>query len=97
MNDLLKLEDARNYPGARSENPMITIRNTFHGTHYRARPQRGIRLAPRTVRRIRRALCGIDGCTCGGDLSERGDITDSDGDLCETHIKPDGSVLLWYV
>ena len=77
---------------------MITIRNYFHGTAYHARPQNGIRLAPWTVRRIRRALCGIDGCTCGGDLSEHpGTTVDSDGDYCEAIGQPDGSVLLWYV
>lgn len=43
--------------------------NDFHGTEYRTR---GGVLSPSTVRRIRKALCGIQGCTCGGVLGERG-------------------------
>ncbi len=49
----------------------ITIRNDFHGSETRAVPNEGY-LSPRQVRRIRRDLCGIPECTCGGVLSERG-------------------------
>lgn len=46
----------------------ITITNDFHDTSTSVRSRH---LSPRVVRRVRRALCGMD-CHCGGDLSERG-------------------------
>lgn len=51
-----------------------TITNDFHNTSVTVRTLDG-RLSARVVARVRRALCGIDGCTCGGDLSERGPQT----------------------
>ncbi len=50
---------------------MITLKNTFHGTSINLRP-RDSRLSVHQVRRARRILCGIDGCTCGGPCGERG-------------------------
>lgn len=51
----------------------ITIQNDFHHTeatvYLECLPAE---LTERHVRRIRRTLCGIEGCTCGGALSERG-------------------------
>ena len=48
---------------------LVTITNDFHNTEARCRL--GV-LQPRTVKRIRDALCGSDDCKCGGNLSERG-------------------------
>ena len=58
---------------------MITIRNDFHGTAARLRASIGDTLTPSQVKRCRKALCGIEGCTCGGALSERGPQRDSNG------------------
>jgi hypothetical protein len=49
---------------------MITISNTFHGTQFLTRTRK---LSARVAKDARRFLCGIEGCTCGGPLGERGD------------------------
>jgi len=49
----------------------ITLTNEFHNTSINLVPGPG-GLSPRQVTRARRALCGIAGCTCGGDCGERG-------------------------
>lgn len=55
-------------------NPMktITIYNSFHGTAANVRLADTNVLSASQVRRVRRSLCGIASCTCGGNLSERG-------------------------
>jgi len=58
---------------------MVTVRNDFHNTEARIRASIGDTLTPSQVRRCRRTLCGIKGCTCGGALSERGPQHDDDG------------------
>lgn len=58
---------------------MITIRNDFHDTAARIRAAIGDTLTPSQVKRCRKALCGIEGCTCGGPLSERGPQHDDRG------------------
>ncbi len=58
---------------------MITIRNEFHNTQARIRAGIGDVLTPSQVKRCRRKLCGIKGCTCGGELSERGRQRDNQG------------------
>lgn len=58
---------------------MITIRNEYHNTEVRVRASIGEVLTSGQVKRCRRALCGIDGCTCGGVLSERGQQHDDAG------------------
>ena len=50
----------------------MTIKNDFHGTVCTLRTDDSGRLSSGQIRRCRKALCGIDGCTCGGELSERG-------------------------
>ncbi len=45
------------------------LRNDFHGTSCTV--EIGV-LSSRQAARVRKALCGIRGCTCGGELSERG-------------------------
>ena len=63
---------------------MITIRNDFHNSEYRTpKSAEEIRIILNTppdrrslpteawVTKVRRTLCGISGCTCGGELSER--------------------------
>lgn len=47
----------------------VTLYNDFHGTSVRVRTGD---LSKETARRVRRELCGISGCTCGGFLGERG-------------------------
>jgi hypothetical protein len=51
---------------------VYTIRNDFHGTSATVRVGESGLLSPGQIKRVRKALCGIDGCTCGGPLSERG-------------------------
>lgn len=52
---------------------LAIITNDFHLTSCTVRvPATGV-LSARQVKRCRSMLCGIDGCTCGGDLAERGD------------------------
>ena len=51
----------------------ITIRNEYHNSKYPLRVAcLPARLSDSQVARCRRALCGIAGCTCGGNLGERG-------------------------
>jgi len=50
----------------------ITLSNDFHMTTVTLRIGPDKRLTPGQVRRARMTLCGIDGCTCGGDCGERG-------------------------
>ena len=50
---------------------LITLINDFHSTAANVRTADGW-LSKGQVKRIRRTLCGIDGCTCGGELGERG-------------------------
>lgn len=63
---------------------MITLTNDFHGTSVNLRPDDSYTLSALQVARARRALCGIKGCTCGGDLGERGSDNPS---VC---VRPDG-------
>lgn len=45
--------------------PILVREGPYKGTH---------RIAARTIRRLRQELCGADGCTCGGNLGERGGV-----------------------
>jgi len=58
---------------------MITVRNEFHNSAARIRASIGDVLTASQVRRCRRTLCGVEGCTCGGALSERGQQHDDEG------------------
>jgi hypothetical protein len=64
---------------------IITITNDFHNSEARCRPTDSGWLTHRQVRRIRRTLCGIDGCTCGGTLSERGR---QEYEVCDVDTRP---------
>lgn len=63
---------------------MITITNDFHNSSVTLRVNLGQWLSKSQIQRARNTLCGISGCTCGGNLSERGrqaveiDVADSD-------------------
>jgi len=64
---------------------MIEIRNDFHNVAARVRIRRlPARLSPAQIARVRRILCGVSGCTCGGALGERGrqDIEIDGNKLC---------------
>ena len=69
----------------------VTLRNDYHGTVARVATVDGGRLSQSQVNRIRRRLCGLGGCTCGGNLSERGPqpglVVDAD---------QDGKVWIWF-
>jgi hypothetical protein len=48
----------------------ITLRNNFHNTSVRVFEGE---LSPETCRRVRKALCGVEGCKCGDNgLNTRG-------------------------
>jgi hypothetical protein len=53
---------------------MIKLRlvNNFHNTETTIHVPESGKLTATQVRRARRALCGVTGCTCGGELGERG-------------------------
>jgi hypothetical protein len=51
---------------------MLMIVNNFHGTEYRLRVRPGDVISPSQIRRARKALCGTEGCMCGGLLGGRG-------------------------
>ena len=50
---------------------MATLINTYHNTEYNTRKRPGDRLSLSTIRRMRFALCGVGGCSCGGIAGER--------------------------
>jgi hypothetical protein len=53
----------------------ITVKNDFHRTAANIRAEKsesGTLLTRATVARVRRKLCGISECTCGGVLGQRG-------------------------
>lgn len=66
---------------------MITIQNNFHNTSTTIR--KAGRISESQERRIRKALCGVSGCTCGGALGERGPQS------CEIDYDSDGRVLVF--
>jgi hypothetical protein len=50
----------------------ITLRNDFHDSQATVRVGEDGYLSPSQIRRVRKSLCGIEGCCCGGMLGERG-------------------------
>ena len=68
---------------------MITLRNDFHNTTARVRPDKNGYISPRTVARVHRKLCGCQECLCGyGPCDVRG--------VQDVHIIPtdDGGAIL---
>lgn len=59
-----------------NETHTITLTNNFHGTEARVRPVPDSTgyyyISRKTALRLRRELCGIDGCVCGGEFGQRG-------------------------
>ena len=50
----------------------ITLTNNFHHTEATLNIGVGKSLSASQIARARRALCPVAGCTCGGNLGERG-------------------------
>ena len=50
----------------------VTLTNDFHYTQVTLRLELGRPLSSHQIRRSRESLCGVDDCTCGGDLGQRG-------------------------
>lgn len=71
--------------------------NDYHGTSttVQARPSASrpgvLYVSKRVARRVWQSLCGIDGCTCGGPLGQRGRNSDGDANW-PTQELPDGNV-----
>lgn len=52
---------------------LITIKNDYHNTSASVRVESlPAILSRQQMYRVQRKLCGIAGCACGGDISERG-------------------------
>lgn len=55
----------------------VSLKNDFHNTEVTVAGENPyyncIRLTPRSVQKAKKALCGIEGCTCSNDLGVRGD------------------------
>ena len=68
----------------------VTIKNEYHNSaaRIRVRTDGETILSRATVRRVRRALCGISGCDCGGVLGERG------WQAVAIDAMPDGTVMV---
>ncbi len=49
----------------------ITLTNDFHNTELNVVPQNG-KLSVSQIKRAKRALCGVSGCACSGDIGTRG-------------------------
>lgn len=71
----------------------ITLTNDFHNT--------GINLiladdtlSAHQLRRARKALCGVQGCTCGGIAGERGPQYLPDGRRFQIEPQQDGSAIV---
>lgn len=80
----------------------ILIRNTFHNTETYTDVGADLTITKDRRRGIRRRLCGMRGCTCGGDLSERGDsrrcaIGDRDGRPLMFTVDSSGGGVFEYV
>ena len=53
----------------------IVLTNDFHDSAVTIRATLGQYLSKSQIQRARRTLCGNAGCTCGGNLGERGKQT----------------------
>ncbi len=49
----------------------ITLENNFHNSSIALRPSKEGRLSASQVKRTKKTLCGITGCTCSGALGTR--------------------------
>jgi hypothetical protein len=67
----------------------ITLTNEFHNSAVTLRPT-GNRLSPGQVKRAKRELCGIDGCTCSDSAGTRGRVAGIE----EIEFNADGSAVL---
>lgn len=50
---------------------MITLKNDFHKTYVNLIPKND-RLSLRQIKRAKKELCGVKGCTCSGSTGTRG-------------------------
>ena len=51
---------------------MVTVKNSFHGTAVVLRARLGKELTSGQIKKARKELCGVCGCTCGGPIGNRG-------------------------
>lgn len=72
---------------------LVTLRNDFHNSE--ANVHLG-KVSSSNAARIRRKLCGIEGCTCGQSaLHTRGSQRQEDGRRVGIGENADGTVDLW--
>lgn len=48
----------------------VTLKNNFHNTSVKVYEGE---LSPETVRRVKKVLCGVKGCTCSNNLGVKGE------------------------
>jgi len=59
---------------------LIKITNSFHNSEAVCRPSDNGYLSPSQVRRLRKKLCGIEGCTCGDCVGARPAVAEEEPD-----------------
>ncbi len=71
-----------------NEMPVFTIRNDVHNTEAMIATGRHNLLLPHQIESIRRRLCSIKGCDCGGQLKESGP------QICKITVTKQGKIRL---
>lgn len=71
----------------------ITLTNDFHNTSTIVHVDDRGWITERQLKRARKALCGVDGCSCGGDAGERGP-QEHEASVC---AMPDGDAIVDFV
>ncbi len=69
----------------------LTLKNNFHSTSVELECSGG-RLSAKQVANARKTLCGVSGCTCGGNAGERGPQRLADGRRFAVVPDSDGGV-----
>ena len=68
--------------------PVFTLRNDVHNTEAMIATEIQAPLLPHQIASIRRRLCGVEGCDCGGQLKESGP------QICEIKVTEQGKIRL---
>lgn len=70
----------------------ITLSNDFHNAEVTLNVKDNRNISASQVKRAKRVLCGISGCTCSNDLGQRGDQDLPEGMEIITTMERDGSI-----
>ncbi len=69
--------------------PVFTIRNDVHNTEALIATRRNALLLLHQIASIRRRLCGVEGCDCGGQLKESGP------QICKIKVTEQGKIRIY--